>query len=390
MKGPEKGQVEHSDSDVPGLRVRIGATGAKTFILRKRVGNQVRNITMGRHGPRFGLADARRKARSLLSDLEASKVLPRPAKQARSTQGTIRGMMPAYLASKAHLRSIESLKRVVDKFILPQFGDRFADSITRAEITEFIAEIVESTPPRARTVHAQLSAFYTWAMPRLDRLHANPCRDAGRPAKSKSRDRVLSDAELVGLWKVAEAETRPWSPALKLLMLTGTRRSEVFDANRAEFDLKAKEWVIPAERAKNGIPHIVHLSAPAIAVIKAIPETESSAKLFPAEGNPERSSSGFSKARDRFRRSLDKVLKRTDGESWTLHDIRRTVATGLQRLGVRFEVTEAVLSHVSGAKGGIAGVYQRHDWKAEKRGALDAWARHLEILIKASKKRRAS
>ncbi len=390
LKGPEKGQVEHSDSDVPGLRVRIGATGAKTFILRKRVGGQIRNITLGRYGPRFGLADARRKARSLLTDLEAGKAMPRPAKQASSTAGTIRGMMPTYLASKAHLRSIDDLTSVMNKFILPQFGDRFADSITRAEITEFIAEIAESTPPRARTVHAQLSAFYTWAMPRLDRLAANPCRDAGRPAKPKSRDRVLSDAELVGLWKVAEAETLPWGPALKLLMLTGTRRSEVFDADRAEFDLKAKEWVIPAERAKNGLPHIVPLSPPAIAVIKAIPETGGSAKLFPADGNPERSASGFSKARARFRRSLDKVLERSDGERWTLHDIRRTVATGLQRLGVRFEVTEAVLNHVSGAKGGIAGVYQRHDWKTEKGHALDAWVRHLEILIKASEKQRAS
>lgn len=381
LKEPEKGQIEHSDSDVPGLRVRVGVTGAKTFILRKRVAGQIRNITLGRYGPRFGLADARKKARSLLSDLEAGKALPRPTKSAGRTAGTVRGMMPTYLASKAHLRSIVDLTSVVNKFILPQFGDRLPESITRAEITEFIAEIAASTPPRARTVHAQLSAFYTWAMPRLDRLPANPCRDAGRPAKTRARDRVLSDAELVGLWRVAEGESLPWGAALKLLMLTGTRRSEVFEAERAEFDLKTKEWVIPAERAKNGLPHIVPLSAPAVALIKSIPEVERSTKLFPADGNPERSSSGFSKARARFRRSLDKVLERDEGEHWTLHDIRRTVATGLQRLGVRFEVTEAVLNHVSGAKGGIAGVYQRHDWKCEKRDALDSWAAHLQKLL---------
>lgn len=297
-------------------------------------------------------------------------------------------MMPAYLGSKANLRSIVDFTSVVNKYILPEFGDRLPESITRGEITQFIAEIAETTPPRARTVHAQLSAFYTWAMPRLDRLPANPCRDAGRPAKTKSRDRVLSDSELTGLWQVAESESLPWSAALKLLMLTGTRRSEVFEAERAEFDLKAKEWGIPAERAKNGLPHIVPLSAAALALIKSIPETEGSTKLFPADGNPERSSSGFSKARTRFRRSLDEVLKRKEGEHWTLHDIRRTVATGLQRLGVRFEVTEAVLNNVSGAKGGIAGVYQRHDWKQEKREALDALARHLQALAKSATKQR--
>lgn len=389
LKGPEKGQVEHSDSDVPGLRVRIGVTGAKTFILRKRVAGKVRNITLGRYGPRFGLADARRKARSLISDLESGKPVPIPGKMNKGTTGTVRALMPAYLASKAHLRSLWDLESVMNNFILPQFGDRFADSITRAEITEFIAEIAERTPPRARNVHAQLSAFYTWAMPRLDRLPANPCRDAGRPPKPKARDRVLTDVELVALWKIAEAETLPWGPGLKLLILTGTRRSEVFQAGRAEFDLEAEEWTIPAERAKNGLPHIVPLSKSAIATIKAIPKSKTSVKLFPSGANNELGATGYSKARARFRRALDKVLDRTEGEHWTLHDIRRTVATGLQRLGVRFEVTEAVLNHISGAKGGIAGVYQRHDWKNEKRIALEAWAQHLNALIRHPGKKNA-
>jgi len=385
LKPPEKGQTEHSDSDVPGMRVRIGTTGAKTFILRKRVAGQLRNITLGLYGPRFGLADARRKARALISDLENGKALPSPANKSTSTAGTIRAMMAAYLASQAHLRSIEDLTSVMNNFVLPHFGDRFADSITRGEITEFIAEIAERTPPRARTVHAQLSAFYTWAMPRLDRLQANPCRDAGRPPKPKARDRVLTDAELVGLWKVAEAERLPWGPGLKLLILTGARRSEVFQADRFEFDLKTKEWTIPASRAKNGLPHIIPLSQPAIETIKAIPESDDSTKLFPSGANAELGATGYSKARARFRTSLDKMLERKAGEHWTLHDIRRTVATGLQRLGVRFEVTEAVLNHVSGAKGGIAGVYQRHDWKTEKREALTAWARHLNKLLKSQR-----
>jgi len=386
FKAPEKGQVEHSDSDVPGLRVRVGASGAKTFILRKRVGESVRNITVGRYGPRFGLADARRKARLLISDIESGKALPSPAKKNKSTAGTIRALMPAYLASKSHLRSLWDLESVMNKFVLPRFGDRFADSITRGEITEFIAEIAERTPPRARNVHAQLSAFYTWAMPRLDRLPANPCRDAGRPPKSKPRDRVLTDAELAGLWKIAEKEALPWGAGLKLLILTGARRSEVFQADRCEFDLTTRQWTIPAERAKNGLPHIVPLSDAAIAAIRSIPEVQGKPKLFPSGTNDELGTTGYSKARARFRKSLDEVLERAEGEHWTLHDIRRTVATGLQRLGVRFEVTEAVLNHVSGSKGGIAGVYQRHDWKTEKRDALTAWARHLQKVVQTARR----
>jgi integrase len=271
----------------------------------------------------------------------------------------------------------------MNMYILPALGDRFADTVTRADVTELIDSIVETKPVRARLVHAQLSAFYTWAMPRLEKLPANPCRDAGRPPKAVARDRVLTDDELRALWQVADAEPLPWGPALKLLMLTGARRDEVFNAGRAEFNLKTAEWVIPAERAKNGLPHIVPLPKAAVAVVEAVPGVEDSAKLFPARGNLEKGPSGYSRAQARFRASMEKVLGRTQPEHWRLHDIRRTVATGLQRLGVRVEVTEAVLNHVSGARGGIAGVYQRHDWKAEKRAALDAWATELDRIVRA-------
>lgn len=381
LKPPAHGRAEYSDDSVPGLRLRVSSKGTKTFILRKRQGSKVHNITLGTYGQRFGLADARRKARTLLSDLESGK--PPPAPRRRSTVGTgaIGALMPAYLASKEGLRSYKEIKRIAERYILPALGDRLADRVTRGEITAFVDNIAGTAPVMARAVHAQLSAFYTWALPRLDKLPANPCRDAGRPAKPKSRDRVLADAELRALWHVAEAEPLPWGPALKLLMLTGARRTEVFAADRAEFNLKTREWVIPARRAKNGQPHIVPLSAAAVAVIEAVPVVEDSAKLFPARGNPEKNPSGISKAISRVERAVDNAIGRDKGEHWTLHDIRRTVATGLQRLGVRFEVTEAVLNHVSGARGGIAGVYQRHNWKAEKQSALSAWADELGLIV---------
>lgn len=380
MKATESDRAEFPDEVVPGLRVRVSDKGTKTFILRKRVGARVVNVTLGRYGPRFGLAEARKKARGLLSDLEAGKAPVASTRRSQATSGTIRAMMPDYLASKAHLRTHREIERIMNYYILPALGDRFADSVTRGEVTEMVDGIAKSAATMARAVHAQLSAFYSWAMPRLDRLQANPCRDAGRPAKAKARDRVLSDDELRALWIVATAEAQPWGPALKLLMLTGARRDEVFSAKRSEFDLAAREWVIPAERAKNGQPHIIPLSIDALAVLETIPVIVGSDRLFAARTNLENGPSGFSKAQARFRASVDRLLGR-ETENWTLHDIRRTVATGLQRIGVRFEVTEAVLNHVSGAKGGIAGVYQRHDWKAEKRVALDAWARELERIV---------
>lgn len=377
LKPTAEGQAEISDSKVPGLRVRIGKTGVRTFIVRKRVGGRLRNITIGRFGPRLTLADARRKARAIISDIEAGHD---PAKSKSDSGLTISALWTDYVRAKKHLRSIAEIKRVGNRHILPQFGDRMADGITRGEITRFINEIAATAPFMARAVHAQLSAFYTWAMPSLDRLVANPCRDAGRPSKPKSRDRVLTEEEIRALW-LATADLAPnWRAGVRLLLTTGQRRDEVFSADRAEFDFAEAIWTIPADRAKNDLAHIVPLSGPALEIAEGVPELEGSDKLFPSRTNPETGPSGFSKMMKALRAALDKHLGR-QAEHWTLHDLRRTVATGLQRLGIRFEVTEAVLNHVSGAKGGIAGVYQRHEWRDEKRHALEAWAAEVDRIL---------
>lgn len=373
MKRPPSGQVEIIDKTVPGLRVRIGQSGKPSFIIRKRVGGKIRVITLGQYSARFSLADARKAARSALSDLDAGKAVA-PVKRGTLT---IKSLWPEYLATKTALRSHREIARIGEKHILPELGERMADAVTRGDVTRFIDGI--AAPVMARLVHAQLSAFYSWAMPRLDKLASNPCRDAGRPAKPKARDRVLTENEMAALWRVVDAQAEPWRSAVKLLILTGQRKSEVFEARRAEFDLKAGLWTIPAERAKNGAAHIVPLSEAARTVLEAIEEVPGSRLLFPADGNLENPASGISKAVERIRAGVRAELSE-DIAGWSLHDIRRTVATGLQRLGIRYEVTEAVLNHVSGSKGGVAGVYQRYGWADEKKAALGAWALEVERL----------
>lgn len=374
LKPPASGQEEYSDLKVPGLRLRVGKT-AKTFILRKRIGGKTKNLTIGRY-PALSLATARKRARTMINDIETTGAANlAPVKGGK----TIRALWPAFEADKTHLRSIGTIRNIFDGHILPQLGDRIADTVKRSEITRFIDGIEK--PIMARLVLAQLSSFYTWAMPRLDDLDANPCRDAGRPPKSKPRKRTLTEQELKALWLALDGESLPWQQGVKLLILTGQRRSEVFAADSREFDLEGRIWTIPGERAKNGERHIVPLSKAAIEIFKTIPIIDDSKKLFPANGNAKNAPSGFSKVTARLRGKVDDLLDRTDSENWTLHDIRRTVATGFQRLGIRFEVTEAVLNHISGSKGGIAGVYQTHDWADEKRTALDAWAIEVDRIV---------
>ncbi|WP_372706889.1 tyrosine-type recombinase/integrase [Brevundimonas sp.] len=388
LKAPERGQAEYADKLVSGLRIRIGASGTRTFIIRKRIGARTVNVTVGRyHDQRFTLTDARKKARSLLNDIEGGGD-PRgeTRKSTGAGAGTVRALFVDYAKAKAGKRSIAEVERIFAKHILPEIGDRLADSVNRAEVTRLIDGVAtggaKPTPVMARNVAAQLSAFYSWAMPRLHRLDVNPCRDAGKPDVPKPRERVLSNDEIKALWTVLEGEGLPWGPALKLLILTGQRRDEVFSAARAEFDLEAALWTIPGDRAKNGKVHLVALSSAAVTVIKALPQIDGSALLLPSRANVERGVSGFTKAHTRILAAVAKELGEPL-ERFVLHDLRRTMATGLQRLGVRLEVTEAVLNHVSGSRGGLVGVYQRHQFQDEKRHALDAWAAEVERIVAA-------
>lgn len=384
LKAPAIGQEEHPDSLIPGLRVRVGK-GSKTFILRKRVAGKLRNLTLGRyHETRFTLADARKTARNYIIDIEAGRdpgAKRREEKRAGVAAGTVRALFADYINAKqsegGRIRTLDQAERMFDRYVLPEIGDRLADTITRADLTR----LVDNVPKGAgRALHARIRAFYSWAMPRLDRLEANPATYSGRPPAPPSRKRVLADDELKAIWNAAEAEPFPWRAAVKLLILTGQRRAEVFEAKWSEIDLDNATWTIPPERAKNGVESIVPLSRAAVEVLKATPKIKGASKVFPSRSDGDKGPSGFSKFMARFRARIEKDLERPV-EDWRLHDLRRTLATGLQRLGTRLEVTEAVLNHVSGSRSGIVGVYQRHEFAEEKRHALDAWAAEVERIV---------
>lgn len=209
-------------------------------------------------------------------------------------------------------------------------------------------------------------------MPRLDRLPANPCRDAAKPGPSPQRERVLSQDEIKAFWEVTEGMSWPFGPGFRLLLLTGQGRSEVFEA--AWEEIQGATWTIPRERAKNGVANVVPLSRPAQTIIKALPRIADTKQIFPSGKDPLRSASGFTKAHTRLLKEMAKELGVEAIERFTLHDLRRTAATHMQRLGVDLVVVEAILNHVSGSRAGVAGIYARYRYDLEKRDALEAWA----------------
>jgi integrase len=218
----------------------------------------------------------------------------------------------------------------------------------------------------ARLTGAYGRACYGWAIGK-DLLAENPFEGI-KLDSVPSRDRVLTDTELAAVGKATKGPGT-YNAITQLLILTGQRREEVAAMTWDEVAPDLSIWTIPASRAKNGVAHIVPLSPQARAVLQGAPRL--SELVFQGRAGV---FNGFSKAKT----SLDEA---SGVRGWRLHDLRRTVATGLQKLGVRLEVTEAVLNHVSGSRAGVAGIYQRHDWADEKRAALNAWAAHVAALV---------
>ncbi len=182
------------------------------------------------------------------------------------------------------------------------------------------------------------------------------------------------------VWNAAEGDGWPFGPLVKLLVLTGQRLSEVGGMHWQEVDLEHRMLVLPPERVKNGERHEVPLSDAAVKIIEALPHMT---KGFVFTTTRDTAVSGFSRAKDRLdaavKASLTKGAK--SPEHWTFHDLRRTMASGMARLGIQLPVIEKVLNHSSGSFRGIVGVYQRHSFAEEKRTALAAWASHVEIVV---------
>jgi integrase len=219
-----------------------------------------------------------------------------------------------------------------------------------------------SAPILANRVHSVVSTFFKWCVEN-DLISISPAAGIRRPHKEKSRDRVLTDSELGQAWRSANGF---YGQIVRLLILTGQRRGEVSGMCWNELDLDQATWTLPPERTKNGRRHEIPLSKQALAIIRGLPRI-SEHYVFAVDG-----------VRPYRGRQV-----RAGGTDWVVHDLRRSVATGLQRLGVRLEVTEAVLNHVSGSRGGIVGVYQKHKYTDEKRQALQQWADYVERLVRS-------
>ncbi len=380
---------EVPDGKVTGLYLVLQPSGRKSWALRFRANGKPVKLTIGGY-PTIGLGEARRRAQEALGELSggrnpaAEKRAARTAAKAEreTAADRVERVVDLFIErhAKAKTRDWRNTKGMLDSEIVRRWKGRRLSEITRPHVVALLDEVIDrGAPVRANRVFAEFRNMSKWALARgmIDR---NPCDGLSSPTNETRRDRVLTDDEVRLVWQAAEAIGWHFRAIARLLLLTGARRDEVGEMRWSEVDLQAKTWTLPPARTKNKRQHEIPLSDDAVAIIKALPRVEGKPGfVFTTTGRTP--VSGFSRAK----RQIDAaVLKARDGsapEHWTLHDLRRTVATNLQKLGVRLEVTESALNHVSGSRGGIVGVYQRHEYAAEKREALDAWATRLRTIV---------
>jgi integrase len=299
-----------------------------------------------------------------------------------------RGPNPARLTSavvdewlkrdQAGNRSRSEVERVMRREVLPVWGFQPIDGIRKRDIIALIDGIADrGAKIMANRTLAHVKRLFRWAAAR-DIIEGDPAAHVEKPAPETRRDRVLSDDELAVIWGAAGAMGFPFGPAVQLLVLTAARREEIFGLSWREVDGNSAAIRLPAERAKTKEGRIIPLSPVALSVLDELPRFAGGDFVFGQRGQAPFANVGHAKAR------LDRMIAKARGEpipGWRLHDIRRTVATGLQRLRTRLEVIEAVLGHLSGSRAGIVGVYQRHRFEEEAQAALTAWGEHVVRLV---------
>jgi len=379
---------EIPDDLCTGLYLVVQPTGRKSWQVRYRHGGVHRRMTLASF-PTLSLAAARLRAREVMAaasegrdpseELKALKA-PKPEDD-RDKISTLIGQY-----DKRHLSRLKSgdlIRRELDRFVVAAWGARDINSVTKRDVIDLLDGIADSgRVVTANRVRAYLNKFLNWAVER-DILLLSPTTGVKPVAKEVSRDRVLNYDEIRWFWQACEAASFPWGLLGKVLLLTGQRLNEA--AQITESEIRGDLWRLSSDRTKNGRAHDVPLSGAVQVILSAVERIDGKSDfIFTTTGTTP--VSGFFKARAHLAAVMEGIAAKERGRSveiprWTFHDLRRTAATGMARLGIPVRVTEAVLNHISGTGSGIVAVYQRHDYADEKRQAVEAWGQFVFELV---------
>jgi integrase len=377
---PPAHRVEIPDTMLPGFYLVLQPSGHRSWCVRYRHAGRTRKYTLGRVEV-LPLALARDRAREALQGVAAGRDPAVERKRARAGEQDLVSHIVAlfierHVRANLRARSVEGAEHLLKRHVLPTFGNRRIQEITRRDIVALLDSIVDDGKAvTANRTLSVLSKMFGWCVERSI-LETSPCMGVKRPAVEISRDRVLSDDELALVWQAADRLGYPFGTFAQLLVLLGQRRSETAGMRWSE--ITGTVWTIPGERTKNGWTHEVPLSAFAQALLAKTPRIANSDFVLTLDGIAP--ISGFATIKRQIDAQMLAVTRGSDNPAWRFHDLRRSLASGLARLGQPIHIIEAVLNHRSGVISGVAAIYNRHQYLDEKRAALEQWARHLKQL----------
>ena len=340
-----------------------------------RFGDKQRRVSLG-IWPAMQLAEARAAWRTIRE--QVAKGVD-PAEVADDTKDEFGTVAADWLKrDQADNRCHSDVVRLLNRDVLPHWQHKPITEITRRDALELIDRVADrGAPVMARRLHAHLHRLFEWAVGR-GIVEANPMHRLPKVGSETPRDRVLSDRELKLVWDAGGEMGWPFGCAYRLLILTGAREGEIGGLRWSEITHGIIR--LEGDRTKNGLPHTIPLSAPSLALINDLHRIGDSDLVFTTTGRTQ--ISGWSKAKTQ----LDRLAPIPH---WRVHDFRRTVATGMQKLGIAERVIEACLGHSTTSRNGLLRVYQVHGFDAEKREALDLWGAHVMKLVAPMCKRRA-
>jgi integrase len=381
---------------LPGFGLRVTDRGAKSWVVMFRLGGRKmpkRRLTLGSY-PKLSLAEARERAREALSQV-ARGCDPIVENKQKQDVAMFESVAAEFIErhAKPKNRGWKHQENEIKHDLLPHWRHRNIASISRSDVL-YVLDLVSdrASPVKANRTLALIRKLFNWCLER-GILNVSPAATVRPPGKEVSRDRVLSDYEIRHVWAACDDLGYPFGPVFQLLLATGQRRDEIGFLRWQDIDEDAAVWTVPKEISKNKTANEVPLSRLAMQIIGDLPRYKDCELVFPAANRSGKPISGYSKAKRRLDAAIAEF--RTQNEKlamppWWLHDLRRTAASSMARLGVAPHVIERVLNHKSGSQAGVAGIYNRYGYLKEKREALELWAQHLAKLVGAQTARRRS
>lgn len=371
LKASEKRRIVWAKG-LKGLGIRITPKGTKSFVYKYDIDGQDRWLTIGQY-PKIKLSEALKKYGEALEKIEAGDD---PAEEnvqlnAKNRNAlTVRQLAGEYIEkyAKPRKRSWKEDLRILDHDVLGLLGGKKALKVTRRDVIDLLDEIVaRGAPVQANRTLAVIRRMFNFAIDR-DVIVTSPCHRIKPPSSETSRDRYLTLDEIKIFWNCLETVplTKKTKYALKLLLLTLQRSSEVISINKSDLDLIAKTWIIPANKTKNKRAHLVTLSPQAIEIIDSLlMDVGEDGILFPGEGT------GDHLTNSAISRAISRNLEHFGIAKFTPHDLRRTGSTQLAAFKVpRFD-RDRILNHTDRTVGSVYDIYEYED---EKRAALNLWS----------------